>query len=131
MVDVVQAYQQTARAAEIQASSTDDPHLRFVWEQIAISYEHLAEKRLKVLAAEGRGLDDGLAAGVDDALRSCVITTAIACREQAERMHTSGLAEKDEGRQRVMLAISRHYHLLHDDLLALDQLMYSRDRHPH
>ena len=114
----------------MQASSTDDPRLRFVWEQIAISYEHLAEKRLKVLAAEGRGFENGLPAGMDDTLRSCVITTAIACREQAERMHASGLAEKDEGRQRVMLAISRHYQLLHDDLLALDQLMSSRDHHP-
>jgi len=124
MTAVVQTYQSKARTAADRANSTDDPHLKFMWDQVAASYDDLARMRLKALMAKANSLDGpSLQAGDDEVLRASTTNTAQVCREQAERMCAMALIETNKPMQIVMLALSDQYCRLHDDLLAQERLV--------
>lgn len=124
MTAIAKTYKLRARAAAERSHGTNDPQLRFVWEQIAVSYDDLAKKRLKVIGNQATALDyAGLQDDASNALRASLLNTAMVCHEQAERMRAFALVESDNAKQRIMLSISEHYYLLHDDLLALEQVI--------
>lgn len=48
-----------------------------------------------------------------------LLTNATLCHQQADRMRALALAEADKTKRRLLLAVSEHYYLLHDQLVEL------------
>ena len=128
LASLCQTYPRKAKVARARAEDTADPYLRFAWEQIAGSYDQIAKRCLEIQARISDR--DGLYAREVTQHSTSILITATVCEDQSERMRALARIETDETKQRDMRAISDHYCLLRDDLMALQRLILPQSPRP-